>query len=92
MRYIYVAVFVFLLLTGVVNAQSSDTFPISQQIIGDIVPPTTPDPLTAVPVASTQIDLSWGASTDISAPLSESDGTTTDVSGVVVATIFDDEE
>ena len=64
MRYIYVAVFVSLLLTGVVSAQSSDTFPISQQIIGDIVPPTTPDPLSAVPVASTQIDLSWGASTD----------------------------
>ena len=53
----------FLVFTNVVLAVS-DGVTISQTIGDDITPPTVPTPVVAAPVASTQIDVSWGASTD----------------------------
>lgn len=43
----------------------TDDFTVTQQIGSDTTPPTIPTALVATPVATTQIDLSWGASTDI---------------------------
>ena len=54
---------VFLLLVHTALA-SSNTFRVGMSVGGDTVPPSTPSALTAVPVAQTQIDLAWGASTD----------------------------
>lgn len=42
----------------------TDEFTITQQIGGDTNPPTVPTNVVATPVASTQIDLTWVASTD----------------------------
>lgn len=42
----------------------SDNFRVRTFVGEDTTPPTTPDPLTATPIATTQIDLSWGTSTD----------------------------
>lgn len=44
----------------------SDTTTFSISVFGgpDITPPTTPTLLTAVPVAPTQVDITWSASTD----------------------------
>ncbi len=39
-------------------------FTVSFRMSNDTVPPTTPSPIAAVPVATTQIDVTWGASTD----------------------------
>ena len=47
-----------------VSAQSSESFPVQLQFGEDTEPPTVPQNLTAIPVASTQIDLAWDASTD----------------------------
>lgn len=47
-----------------VLGQASTSFPVTAQYGEDNDPPTVPGPVTAVPVALTQIDLSWGASTD----------------------------
>lgn len=46
-----------------VRAASSD-FTITTQIVNDIMAPTTPNILSAVPIASTQINITWSASTD----------------------------
>lgn len=55
-------------IVGVLSAQSataaSTNFTTTQQIGVDNVPPTIPTPVTATPVAATQIDITWGASTD----------------------------
>ena len=53
----------FLTIAGPVQAQT-DEFRVGQQVIGDINAPSTPTGLSATPVASSQIDLSWNASTD----------------------------
>lgn len=52
--------------SGVVYAQGSDTFEVSQVVTGttDVIPPTTPTGLTATTVSTSQIDLLWNASTD----------------------------
>ena len=42
----------------------SDDFIVTQQIGGDTNPPTVPGSLVATPVATTQINLAWGTSTD----------------------------
>ena len=42
----------------------SDEFSIKTLVGGDSIPPTTPTLLTAVPVASSQIDVSWSTSID----------------------------
>ena len=47
-----------------VSAQSSESFPVQLQFGEDTEPPTVPQNLTAIPVASTQIDLAWDASSD----------------------------
>lgn len=53
-----------LLLSGV-SVANANTFTVSQEIRSDdTTPPTTPTGVVAVGVASTQIDLSWTASTD----------------------------
>jgi len=52
------------LLPFIAYGQASDTFPITVQYGSDAAAPTTPGPVTATPVATTQIDVSWGASTD----------------------------
>lgn len=41
-----------------------DSFTVSFRMSNDTTPPSIPDPVTAIPVATTQIDVSWGASTD----------------------------
>ena len=41
-----------------------DTFEIGTLVGDDTISPTIPDPLTATPVATSQINLAWGTSTD----------------------------
>lgn len=53
----------FISVPQLVLAVSSD-FTMRVLVGGDTIPPTTPTLLSAVPVASSQIDLSWSASTD----------------------------
>lgn len=54
-----------ILLTSDVYAQSAnDTFIVQTLVGSDTTPPTVPTGLTAIPVATTQIDLSWSSSTD----------------------------
>lgn len=55
---------VFLLFPLFLHAQTEDTFRVRQQVGTDTVPPTTPAFITAVPIASTQINVAWGTSTD----------------------------
>lgn len=43
---------------------NSSAFRVGMSVGGDTVPPSTPSALSALPVAQTQIDLAWGASTD----------------------------
>ncbi len=43
---------------------AANQFTVSFRMSNDSTPPTTPDPVTATPVASSQIDVTWGASTD----------------------------
>lgn len=43
---------------------AADDFKVRLRVGEDTIAPTTPTALTAIPVAETQIDLSWGASTD----------------------------
>jgi hypothetical protein len=46
-------------------AQSGDSFSVSQQIVtADTIAPTVPSSVLATPVAATQIDITWGVSTD----------------------------
>lgn len=45
-------------------AQVANDFTIVQQIGVDVTPPTTPAFVQVTPVASTQIDVTWGVSTD----------------------------
>ncbi len=47
-----------------VAAQATDTFTVRQLYGDDAIPPTTPTPVTATPLATTQIDIVWGVSTD----------------------------
>lgn len=47
-----------------------DDFIISQQIGNETTPPTVPSGVTTTPVATTQIDISWGTSTDTGSGLS----------------------
>lgn len=54
----------FFFLAASFASAATDDFTVSQQIGNDTNPPTTPSGLTALPVASSQIDLSWTASTD----------------------------
>jgi len=60
--------FSFLLIVGflplVSDAQVVDSFTVSQLIGLDSTAPTIPAPVTATPIAATQIDVTWGASTD----------------------------
>lgn len=62
-KYLFIGVFFIL---GICNTAFaiSDTFTASLLIGEDTTPPTTPTFLTAIPVAQTQIDLAWTASTD----------------------------
>jgi len=43
----------------------TNDFTVTQQIGSDTTPPTVPTALVTTPVATTQIDLTWGASTDV---------------------------
>ncbi len=43
----------------------TDEFTVTGQIGSDTTPPTVPSNVVATPVATTQIDLSWNASTDV---------------------------
>jgi hypothetical protein len=43
---------------------ADDTFKVRMLVGEDTTPPTTPDNLVALPVSTTQIDLTWDASTD----------------------------
>lgn len=46
------------------SAQSTNSFTIGQQIGGDTEAPSTPADVIVSPIAETQIDISWSASTD----------------------------
>lgn len=48
----------------VLFAQTTSDFTVSTTIVDDLIPPTTPTLLSVVPVAATQIDINWSASTD----------------------------
>jgi len=63
MKYLFSAALFLLLGTQLVFAQT-ETFNIRIFGFSDSVPPSTPTLLTAVPVAQTQIDISWSTSTD----------------------------
>jgi hypothetical protein len=60
--FFYVALF-FFSIVGVASAVTDD-FTVRLRVGDDTVPPTTPTSLFAVPIDQTQVDLSWGASTD----------------------------
>lgn len=65
MRSLLVLVLTFLLGTQSVLAQvQSNDFRIRLAGVSDTEPPTTPTLLSAIPVAATQIDVSWTAATD----------------------------
>lgn len=63
MRFLFSGILFILFCTQIVFAQS-DTFKIQVFNGTDTVPPSTPVLLSVVPIASTQIDLGWSASTD----------------------------
>ncbi|MCD5380954.1 MAG: hypothetical protein LR008_00040, partial [Candidatus Pacebacteria bacterium] len=63
MKRLLLYIFLFLLSTQAVFAQS-ETFKISIFGGNDITPPTPPTLLTINPIATTQIDITWSASTD----------------------------
>lgn len=45
-------------------AQVTDDFTVRQLYGDDAIPPTIPSPISATPLAPTQIDITWGVSTD----------------------------
>jgi len=53
-----------LLCVGTSALAQTDAFKVRLLVGEDLTPPTTPTGLIAIPVATTQIDLSWDASTD----------------------------
>lgn len=62
---LFLAVFLALLLgVAPVSAATSNQFSVRTPVGDDVSPPTTPTLLTATPIASTQIDLTWTPSTD----------------------------
>ena len=63
MKHLLSFFFLFLFSVSVASAASSD-FTVKLKVGDDTVPPTTPANLTATPVAYTQINLAWDASTD----------------------------
>jgi hypothetical protein len=63
MKILFSCLSFFLLAISFASA-AADDFTVRQQIGSDTQPPTTPSGLTALPVATSQIDLSWTASTD----------------------------
>lgn len=66
MKYLVLPSILFLLLIGggTTVFGASDTFRVQTLIGDDMTPPTIPTSLVALPVATTQINLSWGSSTD----------------------------
>ena len=54
----------FVCVVSLASAQVSDTFIVQTMIGDDTTPPTVPGSVLAIPVASSQIDVSWGTSTD----------------------------
>lgn len=61
-----IALFLILFLAAPVvgMAQGSESFSIRLFSLADNTPPSVPSPVTVDPVASTQIDVTWGVSTD----------------------------
>jgi hypothetical protein len=62
-RILFITFFLLACTAGPVGAVS-DTFTVSTLIGADTTPPTTPTLISAIPVSSSQIDLSWSASSD----------------------------
>lgn len=63
-RFYVISLISFIFLLGSVVHAATDEFTIRTPIGTDLVPPTVPMGLTATPVATTQIDLTWSSSTD----------------------------
>lgn len=61
---LFLSVALFAMGTAFVQAQSNASFPVSVLYGDDDEPPTIPGPVIVTPVAPTQIDIEWGASTD----------------------------
>lgn len=62
-KYLFYSLVVFLILPITTLAISGD-FTVKTTIVNDSTPPTTPTLLSATPIAPTQIDVTWSASTD----------------------------
>ncbi len=61
------SVVIFILCTlalPVFAASIGDSFTVGILVNDDFTPPSVPSPVTATPLAATQIDITWGASTD----------------------------
>lgn len=63
-KFIFSCLLLCLILPSEVGAIVGNDFTIKTVVGNDSVPPSTPTLLTAEPIAATQIDLSWSASTD----------------------------
>lgn len=63
-KYLFLMLIIFVPMRVILAQSDTDTFRV--RIFGgaDIIPPTTPTLLTAIPIAPTQIDIAWTASTD----------------------------
>jgi chitodextrinase len=65
MPFVRIVIFIlYLCVQPLFSSAATSDFNVSQQIGGDTSPPTTPTLLSATPMASTQIDVSWSVATD----------------------------
>ncbi len=63
-KFLFIIIVGIFFLPNLLLAQVTSDFTISALVGDDLIPPTTPVMLSVIPVASTQIDVTWSASTD----------------------------